>query len=142
MGIVPGNGTEGISMEVSMNPIIKRIFALKFRIGRRHKVKDEIYVAYEQSLFKSRIDDISMGGLSFYYVDNGTRIDKGSYELAIFGKKRTYLSSVRFKTVSDIDAGELIFKEKKIKRQSVRFVHLSVSQKVQLKDVIRSCTIQ
>jgi hypothetical protein len=123
-------------------PGIKRILTLKFRRQRRYKVREGIYVAYEQSLFKNQVDSISLGGLSFYYVDDGTKIEKGSYQLALFSKSRLFLGNVPFKTVSDIATGELIFRSKKIKRQSVRFMHLSPPQKSRLKEIIQNFAVK
>ena len=125
-----------------MVPDIMRILTFKFRRQRRYKVRDGIYVAYEQSLFKNQVDSISLGGLSFYYVDDGTKIEKGSYQLALFSKNRMFLGNVPFKTVSDIETGELIFRSKKIKRQSVRFIQLSPPQKIRLKDIIQNYAIR
>lgn len=125
-----------------MVPDIKRILTLRFRKQRRYKVRDGIYVAYEQSLFKNQIDSISLGGLSFYYVDDGTKIEKGSYQLALFSKNRLFVGNVPFKTVSDVETGELIFRSKKIKRQSVHFMHLSPAQKNRLKEIIHNYAIR
>ena len=125
-----------------MVPDIMRILTFKFRRQRRYKVRDGIYVAYEQSLFKNQVDSISLGGLSFYYVDDGTKIEKGSYQLALFSKNRMFLGNVPFKTDSDIETGELIFRSKKIKRQSVRFIQLSPPQKIRLKDIIQNYAIR
>jgi hypothetical protein len=125
-----------------MNFFLKRLLTLKFRKQRRYKAKEGVYVAYEMSLSKNQIDNISMGGLSFYYVDDGTRIDKGSYQLAVFAKKHLYWGDIPFKTVSDTEAGELIFKGKKIKRQSVRFEHLSQPQKNHLREILRTHAVR
>ena len=128
--------------EVAMNSWLKRMLTLKFRKQRRYKAKDGVYVAYEMSLSKNQIDNISMGGLGFYYVDDGTRIDKGSYQLAVFAKKHLYWGEIPFKTVSDVETGELIFKDKTIKRQSVRFEHLSSSQKNHLRELLKSHVVR
>jgi hypothetical protein len=129
-------------VEVAMNSVLRRLLTLKFRKQRRYRAKEGVYVAYEMSLSKNQVDNISMGGLCFYYVDDGTRIDKGSYQLAVFAKKRLYWGDIPFTTVSDLETGELIFKGKKIKRQSVRFEHLSQSQKNHLREILRDHAVR
>lgn len=120
-----------------MVPFLKRLFSFKVRKQRRYKVMEGVFVSYEQSLFKNQIDNISLGGLSFYYVDDGIRIDKGSCELSVFTKSNISVGKVPFKAVSDEETGDLIFNRKKIKRQGVCFENLSPPQKNQLKKIIR-----
>lgn len=119
-----------------MTSFLTRLLTLQVRKRRRYKAKDGIFVVYEQSLSKNQIDTISMGGLSFYYIDNGMRIDRGSYQLALFSKDRLHLSKIPFKTVSDVETGEILFRNKKIKRQSVHFKELTGPQRNQLKQII------
>lgn len=120
-----------------MASLFKRLIGLKIRKQRRYKVTEGVYVTYEQSLSKNQVENLSLGGLSFYYVDDGTRIDGGSCRLSLFTKNDIRVGNVPFKAVSDIDTGELIFNKKKIKRQGVCFEKLSQPQKDQLKKIIR-----
>ncbi|MDJ0781137.1 MAG: hypothetical protein QNJ22_04155 [Desulfosarcinaceae bacterium] len=120
--------------------ILKRLITLRVRKQRRYKARDGVYVIYDQSMSKNQIDNISMGGLSFYYVDNGIKIDKGSYELSLVNRNRICLGKVPFKTVSDTETGEILFRNKRVKRQSVRFDNLSGPQKTQLKAIIANFT--
>lgn len=121
-----------------MVPFLKRLLSLKVRKQRRYRLMDGVFVIYEQSPAKNQVDSISLGGLSFYYVDTGMRIDKGSYELSVLTNNHLHVGKVPFKAVSDVETGELIFRGKKIKRQGVRFEHLSSPQKNQLKEIIRT----
>ncbi|MEJ2640947.1 MAG: hypothetical protein P8010_15365, partial [Desulfosarcinaceae bacterium] len=91
---------------------------------------------YGHSISKRQINDISMGGLSFYYEDRGRTIDRGFRELSLGDHKRVCLRDIAFKTVSDVEAGEILFRNKRIKRQSVRFERLTRRQKRQLKAFI------
>jgi hypothetical protein len=119
---------------------LKRLITLRVRKRRRYKAREGVYVVYDQSMSKNQVDNISMGGLSFYYVDNGRKIDKGSYELSLINRNRICLGKVPFKTVSDTETGEILFRNKKVKRQSVRFDNLSAPQKSQLKAIIANFT--
>lgn len=119
-----------------MVTILKRILTLGFRRRKRLKVKDGVFVLYDQNISKNQVADISMGGLSFHYVDEGRRINTGSYALSLIKHGRLFLGKVPFKTVSDKEIGELIFHNKKVKRQSVRFERLSSLQTKRLKAII------
>jgi hypothetical protein len=120
--------------------LLLRLITLRVRKNRRYKARDGVYVVYDQSMSKNQVDNISMGGLSFYYVDNGIKIDKGSYELSLINRNRICLGKIPFKTVSDTETGEILFRNKKVKRQGVRFDNLSGSQRNQLKAIIANFT--
>jgi hypothetical protein len=93
-------------------------------------------------MLKNQLDTISMGGLSFYYVDNGHKIDKGSYALAVFTDNNMRLTNVPFKTVSDVETGEILFRKKRIKRQSVQFEQMTGRQKDKLRQIIDSYALR
>jgi hypothetical protein len=120
--------------------ILKRLIVLGFRKQKRHHAKEGVFVIYDQSMSKNQVDDISMGGLSFHYVDRGRKIDRGSYTLSLINHDRIFLGNVPFRTVSDNETGEFIFNAKKVKRQSVRFERLSHLQTKRLKAIIANLT--
>ncbi|NNG00645.1 MAG: hypothetical protein HKM93_14765 [Desulfobacteraceae bacterium] len=125
-----------------MVSFLKRMLLFQIRLKKRFKAKTGVFVVYEQSYLKNQVDSLSMGGLSFYYVDSGLKIDKGTYELSLITNARISLGHIGFKTVSDTVTGEVLFQNKKIKRQSVQFENLSIAQKSQLKQIIRDHTIR
>lgn len=122
-----------------MTPI-KRLLTLRVRRKKRYKAKDGMCVSYDQSMSKNQIENLSMGGLSFFYVDNGRQIDKGSYELSLVNRDRIFLGRVPFTKVSDTEVGEILFRNKRIKRQSVRFENLTAGQQRQLTAIIDQFT--
>jgi hypothetical protein len=122
--------------KVSCNMKIERLLKLQFRIGKRFPVKEGIYVIYGHSVIKHQINDISMGGLSFSYEDRGRMIDRGIRELTLVNRNHVYIKNLAFKTVSDIETGEVLLYNKKVKRQSVRFERLTGKQKQKLKAFI------
>ena len=73
----------GNQKEMLMKEIFKRILSMGLRKSKRYKAKDDVYVKLEKSFQKNQIDDISMRGLSFYYVENGYAIGKGSRYLKL-----------------------------------------------------------
>lgn len=115
---------------------IKRLMKLQIRKRKRRSARDGAYVIYGHSVSKRQINDISMGGLSFYYVDKGRRIHRGFRELSIVNGNRVCLKDLPFRTVSDVETGEVMFQKKRVKRQSVRFGRLSHRQKRQLRALI------
>jgi c-di-GMP-binding flagellar brake protein YcgR len=122
--------------------LIKRLLTLRIRKYRRHQAKDGAYVTYGRALARHQINDLSMGGLSFYYVDKGSSVGLGFRKISLINRNRICLEEVPFKTVSDVETGEIMFqnKNKKVKRKSVRFDRLTRRQKRQLKAFISSFT--
>lgn len=120
--------------------LLKRLLTLRIRKYRRHQAKDGAYVAYGHAMARHQINDLSMGGLSFYYVDKGRAVSLGFREISLIKHNRICLEEVPFKTVSDVEMGEILFQNKKVKRQSVRFDGLTRHQKRQLKAFISSFT--
>ncbi len=118
---------------------LKRLVAFKLRRSRRYRPRHNLFVILEHSRVKNPVGDISMGGLSFYYLDNGLKIGKGSYELKLATGDGLPLVSVTFTTISDNETGKLVFQKQKIKRHSVRFENLTRDQKARLKSIINRC---
>jgi len=116
--------------------LIKRLLKLQIRKQKRRSAREGVYVVYGHSISKRQINDISMGGLSFYYEDRGRTIDRGFRELSLIDQKRICLKDIAFSTVSDVEAGEVLFRNKRIKRQSVRFERLTRLQKRKLRAFI------
>jgi hypothetical protein len=119
---------------------LKRLLTLRLRRKKRYTAKKGVFVAYDQALTRNQVESLSMGGLSFYYVDHGLRIDKGSYELSLTDRNRIFLKKVPFRMVSDIEMGEVLFHNTRVKRQSVRFDNLTQTQKSRLSAIIANYT--
>ena len=121
-------------------PSLKRMLTFKIRKKRRHKARDGLYVVAGNSLTPNQVYDINMGGLSFYYVDQGAKPKKTSSELALLKYNDLLVGKIPYIRVSDVESAEIMFHGKKIKRQSVRFGRLSFSQKSRLREAIRDFT--
>ena len=124
-----------------MSGILGRILMFKVRKRRRYRAKEGLYVVMENFIEKNQIGDISLGGLSFYYVDNGMPLKKSHYDLRVTASSPSASTQIPCQTVSDTEAGEFIFQNKKIKRRSVKFQRLSQSQKMELKHIINDHTL-
>ncbi len=95
----------------------------------------------DNTFIRNQICDISMGGLSFCYMDNGCSPVSGAYGVDVINGGGRQLCKVFFKTVSDCETGVLISHNQKVKRHSIRFERLSSDQKGRLKKVIQEHTI-
>jgi hypothetical protein len=121
-------------------PSIKRMLTFKVRKRKRFKTRGGLFVVLGNSLAQNQVVDINMRGLSFYYVDQGIKPKKGSRDLTFLTNNSLLAGKVPYKTVSDVETAEIMFQDKKIKRQGVRFGRLSFSQKSQLKHIIKNFT--
>jgi hypothetical protein len=122
---------------VLMSSFFRRLLSLEIRIRRRWHAPTGVY-AVVRGLGKHQIDDIGFGGLSFHYSDDGLRPNPGAYGVSIRTDTPSEVVTLKVRTVSDQDVGELIFQNKKIKRRSVRFEPLNYRQKKALKTLIKT----
>jgi hypothetical protein len=116
---------------------LKRLLLLQMRRQRRFRLSGALYVIVDSYPGKHQVDDISSGGLSYYYVDNGLRPKKGSYGLRVLSERFRLAVELAGKTISDRETGELIFQNQRIKRRSIRFERMNRRQKKELKDLIK-----
>jgi c-di-GMP-binding flagellar brake protein YcgR len=119
-----------------MNDLFKRLICMKIRKRKRYRPVSGLYAVIENSSVRNQVDDISLGGLSFYFVDNGSRPQKSFYTITLHGQNSAEYVKIPCKTISEAETGELIFQNKKIKRRSVKFERLNRQQKEQLKRLI------
>jgi hypothetical protein len=62
---------------------LKRLLLLRMRRKRRYRVRGGLYVILDGFPGRHVVDDISSGGLSYYYVDNGLHQKRGAYGLKV-----------------------------------------------------------
>jgi len=118
-----------------------RLIQFKFRKRRRHKARTGLFVTFDNSLAHNQIGDINMGGLSYYYEDHGFTMGTRSIALRITTTDDpTGINHIQFKIVSDSETGSLLFKNRRINRQSIRFSGLTLVQKRKLRDIIQHYT--
>lgn len=124
-----------------MEEFLKRLLTLRVRKKRRFKVKKGVSVVVSgvTSVGRKRIDDIGMGGLSFYYTENGNSSGNSSkaQNLSVIPKGRPTIAHIPYRTVCDGETGELIFPNQRVKRRSVKFGRLSEYQKKQMRELIK-----
>ena len=90
---------------------------------------------------RHQIDDISVSGLSYYYIDGGIRPKSGAYGLRVVSSTPSHTLRLTGKTISDRETGELVSQHQKIKRRSVRFQTMNKDQRKTLKRIIKSHTV-
>jgi hypothetical protein len=119
---------------------ISRFLALRFRKRRRYRAKNGLYAVSETHIIGNQIGDIGMGGLSFYYIDNGSRPRKDEYGLTLISENKQQKVHLSCKTVCDLEAGQMVSQNRRIKRRCVSFQRLNRQQKQKLKNIIRDDT--
>lgn len=124
--------------EFEMSRILKRLVCLEIRKGRRWFSQGSIY-AVVRGYGKHEVDNIGFGGLSFHYSEGDLPLGNGAYGLSLRSHQvPDEKVSLKGRTVSDEEVGELVFQKKKIKRCSVRFEPLNSDQKKALKSLINA----
>jgi len=124
------------------NAIMNHDCYLKRRVHERYRVDwCKIGVTKDRYTKIGYIHDISIGGLSFHYVDNGE--GKGEFPnssvLSIFlDSKGFFLEKIPFKTINDFKI-EPDFVE--MRQRSVQFGSIHREQKLHLKYLIENLTI-
>ena len=110
------------------------------RKDRRFSVQEGVFAALRPHFKKlGKVHDISLNGLSFDYISNGSR-SKGHLEVDLFGKKQKfYLGHVKCRVVSDSGISDHTpLSSVMISRLSLEFEELTDEQRSKLKHVIRN----
>ena len=85
---------------------------------------------------EKEIVDLSLGGISFVYVDISKRLD-AVFELDLTIGHDYHLGKVRAKIASDTVVGEITTKSQKIRRLRARFINLSALQEYELNRILK-----
>ena len=124
-----------------MSGMIMRLIQFKFRKRRRHKARMGLFVTFDNTLSKNQIGDINMAGLSYYYEDHGFTMGMRAQSLRIVtADDPTGINHIPFWIVSDRETGSLLFENRRINRQGIRFRGLTLVQKRKLKEIIEQYT--
>lgn len=120
---------------------IKRFLSLRVRKKIRRRAKNGLFVILESAPGKHQINDISCGGLSYHYIDTGYRSKSGAYKLRVVSGNTPESVRLVGQTICDLETGELVAQNQKIKRRSIQFKRMSNHQKKILKGLIKTHTI-
>ena len=116
---------------------IYRMLKQKIRKDQRFIVGDCDIIIYDQnSPEEKEIADLSLGGISIVYEDNGKRLKK-VFELEIKIGDVDNLGKMRVKTISDVKIGEITSGNKIIRKLSARFINLNALQKYELRRILK-----
>ena len=117
--------------------LLTKIFKHKKRQDQRFIVDDHDLIIYDSNAPEEKeIVDLSMGGISFVYVDNEKQLDKTfKIEIKIGGSFR--LRKVLVETVSDTRISEITSKIKILRRISARFLNLDPIQEYDLRSILK-----
>ncbi len=95
-------------------------------------------VRAKPTLILGQIQDISLGGLSFTYIQNGRHFDETAELEVLLPRERYYLSGLSFTTISDaVIPKENPFSMITMNRRGIRFLYLTPLQTSQLRDLIQ-----
>lgn len=119
------------------NSFLKRLLTLRLRKKRRFRAKKGLVAISDKFMGKHQIDDISMGGFSYYYIDHGIHAKSEVYQMRLQfnGDNQLHLAC---KTISDEEAAQILLQRQIVKRKSVHFVNLTRIQKKALRELIRN----
>jgi hypothetical protein len=123
--------------------MVGRKRTIERRRNKRYKAVDGAYAAISPNSHKlGQIIDISMGGLSFKYIDT-SHDDKeleGTPEEAVFlSSMGYYVGDLPFKTISDYEITNApSFSSMKVRKRHVQFTDLSFKQLFDLDYYLRN----
>ena len=119
---------------------LTRLLAFRFRKRRRYRAKNGLFAVFENRATGNQIGDIGMGGLSYYYIDSGSRPKKDEYGLTLISGNKQQKIHLSCKTVCDFEAGQMVSQNRRIKRRCVSFQRLNSKQKQKLRNMIKDET--
>ena len=134
--------TEAAGEGAGLKDFLKRIFTLKHRKHKRYRVEEGLAATVDSELFPGdQIVNIGLGGLTFNWVARGEPLpDKFEIDLHLDGK--LYLEKLKVKLISNIEAGDISYSSKNIRRISVQFLSLTPIQEFDIKALIKSHGIE
>jgi len=111
------------------------------RSNNRYKAVDGAYAAISPNSHKlGQITDISIGGLSFKYIDtrdNDTRTGEIQEDAVFLSSMGYYVGNLPFKTVSDYDITPS-FSSMKVRKRHIQFTDLNFKQLFDLDYYLRN----
>jgi hypothetical protein len=117
--------------------LLTKIFKHKKRKDQRFIVDDHDLIIYDSNAPEEKeIVDLSMGGISFVYVDNEKQLDK-TFEIEIKIGDSFRLGKVRVETVSDTPISEITSKTRILRRLSAHFLNLDPIQEYDLRSILK-----
>ena len=123
--------------------MVGRKRTIERRRNKRYKAVDGAYAAISPNSHKlGQIIDISMGGLSFKYIDTShdEKESDGTPEEAVFlSSMGYYVGDLPFKTISDYEITNTpSFSSMKVRKRHVQFTDLSFKQLFDLDYYLRN----
>ncbi len=114
------------------------------RKNKRYKAKEGAYAAISpHSRRLGQIIDISMGGLSFKYIDNNDETDEKPERSIFLSSLGYYVGELPFKTIEDYEITNYpSFSSMKLRKRRVKFTELSFKQLFDLDFYLRNNVIE
>jgi hypothetical protein len=114
------------------------------RKNKRYKAKEGAYAAISpHSRRLGQIIDISMGGLSFKYIDNNDETEEKPERSIFLSSLGYYVGELPFKTIDDYEITNYpSFSSMKLRKRRVKFTELSFKQLFDLDFYLRNNVIE
>ena len=118
-----------------LRKLISKILKLEHRKHRRVKVFDAVFIVFDPNeIYGDELIDLSMGGMSFSYIDEGEGHQFSKvFELDIQARDGFQLGKVKAEIISDTVVADFVEREKRVRRIGVRFLNLTPVQEYDLK---------
>lgn len=117
------------------------------RKHNRYRAREGAYAAISPKSYKlGQIVDISMGGLSFHYIDTGAFENNGngsdiSTETMFLSSMGYYVGDLSFETIADYEMTENpSFSNMTVRKRHIKFTNLELKQLFDLDYYIRKNT--
>lgn len=123
-------------------PTTKKI--VEKRKNKRYRAKEGAYAAISPHSRKlGQIIDISMGGISFKYIDNEDEQEKKPERSIFLSSLGYYVGELPFKTIEDCEiTNSPSFSSIKLRKRRVQFTELSLKQLFDLDFYLRNNVIE
>jgi hypothetical protein len=113
------------------------MFGFNRRKAARYRVQDlELSLLGENARENVRVDDLSVEGISFTYIDSGEPLDT-VIDLDLQAGREFKLGRVKAKLVADTLVADDLTKMTTIRRFSGRFINLSATQHFDLREFLK-----
>jgi len=132
-----------VNFDKEITSMVGRKRTIERRKHKRYKAVEGAYAAISPNSHKlGQVIDISMGGLSFKYIDttsDDTDFEQPSEESIFLSSMGYYVGDLPFKTISDYEITNApSFSSMKIRKRHVQFTDLSFKQLFDLDYYLRN----
>ena len=121
-----------------MKKFFGKLFKLESRKHRRYKILDNVLLVFDPNTsYGEQVFDISLGGVSFSYIDEGKQLGD-VFEIDLVAEDVFQLGKTKVKVISDEVIAELPNESAVVRRVGGRFLNLTPVQEFDLRKFIET----